>query len=98
MGFTAETLRQQYSPVFSLSRPEWTVNDVTDHFGSSVDDSLDDILFSIDDIEIACAELKGSVSAGPDGVPASLLKTVEAVNPNTVSLSLGLYSGWFGAW
>ena len=60
--------------MFSLPRPEWTVNDVNEHFGSSVDDSLDDIVFSTNDIETACAELKGSASAGPDGKPTSLLK------------------------
>ena len=36
---------------------------------------MDDIAFTIDDIEDACKELKASSSAGPDGVPASLLKT-----------------------
>ena len=35
---------------------------------------MDDIAFTIDDIEDACKELKASSSAGPDGVPASLLK------------------------
>ena len=75
-AFTAETLRQQYNSVFSWPRPEWVVKDVGEHFcvGDSAN-SLDDIAFTSDDIEEACKELKGSASAGPDGVPASLLKT-----------------------
>ena len=36
---------------------------------------LDDVLFTPDDIEAACAELKSSAAPGPEGVPASLLKT-----------------------
>ena len=75
--FTAETLRQQYNSVFSKPRPEWNVADVADHFSSDGegDSILDDIVFTPDDIEKACADLKSTASAGPDGVPASLLKT-----------------------
>ena len=45
----------------------------SNHVGDS--QSLTDIMFSEDDIEAACAELKSSSAAGADGVPASLLKT-----------------------
>ena len=75
-AFTAETLRQQYDSVFSKPRSEWFVTDVEEHF--SVGDTehiLDDVLFTPDDIEAACAELKSSAAPGPEGVPASLLKT-----------------------
>ena len=76
VAFTAEKLRQQYNSAFSTPRPEWTVNDIEHHFSAEhVDDSLDDVMFEPSDIEKACAELKGSASAGPDGVPACLLKT-----------------------
>ena len=76
VGFTAETLRQQYNSMFSVPRPDWSVSDVDDHFScDGVEGSLDDVLFTPADIKAACAELKGTASAGPDGVPASLLKT-----------------------
>ena len=53
------------------------MTDVDSHFLVAGDEEakLDDVPFSPDDIEKACAELKDSSSAGPDGVPASLLKT-----------------------
>ena len=90
VAFTAETLRQQYNSVFSKPRPEWTVADVAGHFsgGGEGDSILDDFVFTPDDIEKACADLKGSASAGPDGVPASLLKTCRK------QLASPLYTLW----
>ena len=41
------------------------------HEGRSL---LQDIMFTEQDIEWACKELKSSSSPGPDGVPADLLK------------------------
>ena len=74
-AFTAETLCKQYNSVFSQPRDQWSVSDIDNHF--AVDDSediLDDIEFTVEDIENACSDLKNSASAGPDGVPACLLK------------------------
>ena len=88
VAFTAETLRQQYNSAFSVPRPDWTVTDAAEHFPGDVEDGLNDVEFSPDDIEAACADLKGSASAGPDGVPASLLKTCRK------QLSKPLYILW----
>ena len=76
--FSAEALRQQYNSVFATPRPAWTVTNFPDHFKADNSDdntTLQDICFGPDDIEKACAELKGTAAAGPDGVPALLLKT-----------------------
>ena len=76
--FAAEALRQQYNSVFAAPRPAWTVSDFPDHFkpdDSDHGESLLDISFGPADIEKACADLKGTAAAGPDGIPAILLKT-----------------------
>ena len=89
VAFTAETLCEQYNSVFSQPRPDWTVSDLENHFSvGEVQGCLDDILFEQEDIEKACAELKGSASAGPDGVPACLLKTCRK------QLAQPLYALW----
>ena len=73
--FAAEALRRQYDSVFAAPRPDWSVSDTTEHFlVEDGDDSFNDFKFSQGDIEKACAELKSTAAAGPDGVPASLLK------------------------
>ena len=75
-AFAAEELRKQYDSVFNPPRPDWQVKDVKSHF-SVIDDpgALQDINFTEEDIEKACAELKNSSAGGADGVPAQLLKT-----------------------
>ena len=75
--FSAEALSQQYNSVFAVPRPAWTVSDSESHFRADDDDNdlLTDICFGPDDIEKACSELKGTAAAGPDGLPAILLKT-----------------------
>ena len=66
----------QYDSVFSAPRPAWSVSDQKEHFlCEEGDSSLSDFQFSPEDIEKACSELKSSYAAGPDGVPAILLKT-----------------------
>ena len=48
----------------------------SDHFRSDEGDgSLSDFAFTPEDIEKACADLNSTAAPGPDGVPASLLKT-----------------------
>ena len=48
VGFTAETLRQQYNSVFSVFRPDLSVSDVDDHFScDGVEGSLDDAYFHL---------------------------------------------------
>ena len=75
--------------VFSAPRPAWSVTDPKQHFKfDEDDDSLSDFKFSPEDIEKACSELKGTAAAGPDGVPAILLKTCRK------ELSKPLYILW----
>ena len=77
-SFAAEALSQQYSRVFTLPRPEWSIPDVRKFFSveESVSSShmLANLEFDPDFIEVACAELKGTSAPGPDGIPAILLK------------------------
>ena len=77
--FAAESLRSQYDSVFATPRPAWSVSDFKEHFDPSEDldsdASLIDIKFSTADVEKACSQLKSTAAAGPDGVPAILLKT-----------------------
>ena len=50
---------------------------------------LEDIVFSVGDVEIALSELKASSSAGPDGWPAFLLKTYRhRLAPNMYKVNL----------
>ena len=76
--FSAEELRKQYDSVFAKPRQEWLVPDFQEHFKARDEDtsSLNDIVFGPEDIEKACSELRGSAAAGPDGVPAILLKSI----------------------
>ena len=87
--FSAEALKYQYDSVFSAPRPAWSVSDPKAHFAVQDDqDSLNDFKFNPEDIERACSELKGTAAAGPDGVPAILLKTCKK------ELSKPLYIMW----
>ena len=79
--FSAECLRKQYESVFSKPRSEWSVPNPETFFcapppqpGESANENLDNISFSTEDIEQACSELRVNAAAGPDGVPAVLLK------------------------
>ena len=82
-NFSAECLRNQYDSVFSVPRKEWSVHNPEEFFtpkptpkpGESEPGVLDDIVFTAKDIEQACSELRSNAAAGPDGVPAALLKT-----------------------
>ena len=76
--YTAQCLSEQYSSVFTPPRPEWDIPDMERFF--SVDRSeptgpiFTDVEFTEEDIELACSELSSTSAAGPDGIPASLLK------------------------
>ena len=75
--------------VFDALRPTWLVDDTSDHFRvEEGDGSFSDFTFCPVDIEKACAELKGTAAAGPDGVPASLLKNYRK------ELSKPIYTFW----
>ena len=77
--YSAKILSDQYSSVFNQPRPEWDIENISEFFrienGSRASDMLSDLDFTEDDIEQACNELSIKSAAGPDGVPASLLKT-----------------------
>jgi hypothetical protein len=82
-------LKRQYASVFSAPRPAWSVTDPKEQFKFEEDDgSLTDFKFSPEDNEKAYSELKGTAAAGPDGVPAILLKTCRK------ELSKPLYILW----
>ena len=91
--YCCQALQQQYESVFAAPRPEWKVDSLEDHFkeDETVTDILSDIQFSQSDIEKACLQLSSSSAAGPDGVPAVLLKTCRR------QLSLPLYYLWRGS-
>ena len=74
--FAAEALQRQYDSVFAVPRSAWSVSDYKEHFREDGDeDTLSNFTFSVEDIEHACSELRGTAAPGPDGVPAQLLKT-----------------------
>ena len=87
--FAAKLLSDQYKSVFVQPRPEWLIGNVNDFFTTDVEGpALSDIKFSETDIELACQELSSSSAPGPDGVPASLLKSCRK------ELSRPLYILW----
>jgi hypothetical protein len=74
--FAAEALQRQYDSVFAVPRSAWSVSDYKEHFREVEDeDTLSNFTFTVEDIEHACSELRGTAAPGPDGVPAQLLKT-----------------------
>ena len=87
--FAAKLLSDQYKSVFVQPRPECLIDNVNDFFTTDVEGpSISDIKFSETDIELACQELSSSSAPGPDGVPASLLKSCRK------ELSRQLYILW----
>ena len=91
--YCCQALQQQYESVFAAPRPQWKVDSLEEHFKECdvVTDTLSDITFTKSDIEEACLQLSASSAAGPDGVPAVLLKTCRK------QLSLPLYYLWRGS-
>ena len=85
-----EALLKQYSSVFSTPKAELKVEDPKTFFSdsSAIHPHLKDITFSKDDLEEACNELSSDSAAGPDGLPAKLLKECREV------LSLPLFFIW----
>ena len=73
---TVEALKKQYSSVFSTPKPDKIVPNPAEFFSTSDADHphLKDIIFGPSDIEDAISELSSDSAAGPDGVPARLLK------------------------
>ena len=76
--YTAKCLSEQYSSVFTSPRQEWDIPDMSAFFRidntSPTGPIFTDLDFTEDDIEFACSELCSTSAAGPDGIPASLLK------------------------
>ena len=91
--YCCQALQEQYNSVFAAPRPEWKVDSLQDHFKveDEVNGGLCDIAFTKSDIEKACLQLSSSSAAGPDGVPAVLLKTCRK------QLSTPLYHLWRGS-
>ena len=91
--YCCSALKAQYDSVFAKPRQSWQVHDFHDHFKEETPDNrnLTDINFSPADIEAACLQLSVQSAAGPDGVPAALLKYCRK------SLSHPLYLLWRGS-
>ena len=88
--YTAQCLSEQYSSVFTSPRQEWEIPDMSTFF--RVDNSsptgpiFTDLDFSEEYIEYACSELSSTSAAGPDGIPASLLKVCKRELKKPLSL------------
>ena len=67
---------KQYESAFSTSKVDMIVEDPPCFFSTSDagHPNLTDFIFTSEDIEEACKELSAESAAGPDGVPAKLLK------------------------
>ena len=93
--YTAQCLSEQYSSVFTSPRHEWDIPDMSAFFridNSSptgpifTDLDFTDLDFTEEDIEFACSELCSTSAAGPDGIPASLLKVCKKELKKPLSL------------
>ena len=74
---TCQLLREQYNSVFSLPRTNTLIEDPISFFSEDLvhrHPCLTDIEVTVEDIERAIQELKHNAAAGPDGVPAILLR------------------------
>ena len=93
--FAAKLLSEQYSSVFTTTRPEFVVSNPKQFFsaGPAACSSpiLSDINFSESDIEIACHGLDTASAPGPYGIPAVLLKALNK------QFSFPLYLIWRGS-
>ena len=91
--YCCQALQQQYDSVFAVPKPQWVVGSLEDHFKEDdlASGGLSDISFTISDIQRACLQLSSSSAAGPDGVPAVLLKACRK------QLCLPLYHLWRGS-
>ena len=91
--YCSKALQQQYESVFATPRPQWKVDSLEEHFRleGTETNALSDISFSREDVEKACLQLSSSSAAGPDGVPAMLLKSCRK------QLSQPLYYLWRGS-
>ena len=78
---TVEALKKQYSSVFSTPKPDKIVLNPAEFFASSTAEHphLKNIIFGPEDIEDAIGELSSDSAAGPDGVPARLLKECKSL-------------------
>ena len=72
---TAEALKKQYEKVFSKPDENMKVNDPKEFFKEcNRNINIDSIYFTEQDIREAINQLSAKAAAGPDGVPALLLK------------------------
>ena len=70
----AEAQKEQYEKVFSNPRPEMIVEDPKEFFKTSENTKIYNVHFTYMDVRDAIDELSVNASAGPDGMPAILLK------------------------
>ena len=71
----AEAMKKQYEKVFSTPKEEAKVENPKEFFKDSLNEhKIDVIHFDVEDIRDAIDQLSPHAAAGPDGVPAILLK------------------------
>ena len=70
----AEALKEQYESVYSTPKEDKKVKDAKEFFKTDENAKITDLLVTYEDIKDAIDKLSTNASAGPDGVPAILLK------------------------
>ena len=92
----AEKLKEQYKKVYSEQIKEKKVDDAEEFFKeTNNEDKMNDIVFTFRDVEEAIDELSVDASAGPDGIPAILLKQCKKSlsEPTTILWKKSLNTG-----
>ena len=85
----AECLQEQFCSVFSSPKPDEQIEDIDDFFESNDDESgLNDVNFTVEEIEKAISEIRSNAACGDDGFSALLLKNCKS------ELSVPLYIIW----
>ena len=73
-----EALNRQYEEVFSKPDEDMKVNDPKDFFKDTNNNhNIRDVHFTYQDVRDAIDQLSAKAAAGPDGIPAIFLKSVE---------------------
>ena len=71
----AEALRNQYEKVFSEPKIEAKINDEKEFFKETITpEKIETVIFTEMDVRDAIDKLSNNAAAGPDGIPAILLK------------------------
>ena len=76
----AKAQKEQYEKVFTKTREENNINDIADFFKETPNSNkMENATFNYTDVREAIDKLSVNASAGPDGIPAILLKRCKEV-------------------